>query len=402
MKKRYIILILVFSVVLAVWLFTFVMWINSWAYKLLNGSSMQENKPSEIVSETTNVFGVEMQNDCYAKYENFLKNYSADYSKCLTGFNFSEEYCGGYDPDTQALSDENVVVILDASGSMAEMIDVETKMAVAKRAVSNFLTKMPSGVNTGLIVYGHKGSNSQVDKELSCQGIEEIIKLGQNNSSNIISAINSFEPEGWTPIAGALDFAKKVFNSRNKNDKNYLILLSDGIESCDGDPIISSEDLSSGASDINLIVIGLANDRATRDSLEKIASYGGGTYVAANNFAATSNAFNKQLLLIKKDCLKTTLAKLYFGYKGVNYDNLSCWLNGYKNEADNFNTNVVAKSIENQKCNQPIADALRARQADFWGQRQELEIKQDAAYKKIETETNAQLNILDKEQMKLW
>jgi Mg-chelatase subunit ChlD len=54
---------------------------------------------------------------------------------------FKESFCGGFNPDTQAFSNENILVILDASGSMAEnaFSNNERKIDVAKKAVLNFL-----------------------------------------------------------------------------------------------------------------------------------------------------------------------------------------------------------------------------------------------------------------------
>lgn len=58
----------------------------------------------------------------------------------------------------------NIAILLDASGSMAQKIGGKTKMDLAKEAVNQFVSSMPEGSNVSLRVYGHKGSNSDNDK----------------------------------------------------------------------------------------------------------------------------------------------------------------------------------------------------------------------------------------------
>ncbi|TDQ37750.1 VWA domain-containing protein [Aureibacillus halotolerans] len=63
----------------------------------------------------------------------------------------------------------NVEIVLDASGSMAEGVDGDTKMALAKEAIQRFSRELPEEANVGLRVFGHKGTTAFADKEISCQ-----------------------------------------------------------------------------------------------------------------------------------------------------------------------------------------------------------------------------------------
>ena len=249
-------------------------------------------------------------------------------------------------------------------------------------------------MNTGLVVYGHKGSNSEADKSLSCKGIEEVVKLGPNNSSNIITAMNSFNPKGWTPIAGSLDFAENIFKNTGTGNKNYLILVSDGVESCDGDPLAAAGALKAGIPGIKLNVIGFTSDKKTHDFLQKIASSGGGSYLDAASSSDMVKAFNKELLAIKEDCINVTLLLVSSRYNANYIDNLNCWLAAYKKESNDFTTNLSHKPID-AECNIETADALRARQDEFWYEKEALTEKGDAAYKKIESDFNNQLKSLE-------
>jgi hypothetical protein len=393
--KKYLIIIpsiilIILSIAFLAW-FGWATWFKNFGGEIKNG---QTQTPVKKIGEKTTVYGMEIQNKCFSKYDDFIKTFGADYQKCLADFNFNEEYCGGFDPTTDAVSNINIVVILDSSGSMAERIDGETKIDVAKKAVSEFLVKIPQGVNTGLVVYGQKGSNSSTDKSLSCSGIEEVVKLGRNNNNNIITAMNSFSPRGWTPIAGSLDFAKNIFKTGARGGKNYLILVSDGIESCDGNPLTSAKSLKSEIPGIKLNVIGFTSDTATHDALQKIASGGGGSYLTANNSADITKAFNDELLIIKKDCLVVTNVQMTLRYKSNYINNLNCWLSAYDKESKDFTENITDKFIGSD-CNQEIANVLKARQNDFWYKKEALAEKNDAIYNKMQADFIEQLNALN-------
>src|SRR5690606_29742313 len=68
----------------------------------------------------------------------------------------------------------NIEVMLDSSGSMANVIGGKTMMELAKGAITDFLSNAPKDANVSLRVYGHKGTGSQEDKEMSCSSIEQL------------------------------------------------------------------------------------------------------------------------------------------------------------------------------------------------------------------------------------
>lgn len=367
--------------------------LSLWGFNYLKNKNKKEVLPVENINGKTTVYGVEMQDKCLAQFQDFIEIHGVDYSKCLVDFDFNEQYCAGFDPNTQGLSNVNIIVILDSSGSMAQKIGSEAKIDIAKKAVSDFLTKVPPGVNTGLVVYGHKGSNSAADKSLSCKNIEEIVKLGNNKSDDIIAAMDSFNPKGWTPIAGSIDFVKNIFKNKGASNKNYLILVSDGVESCDGDPLTSAQDLNSEIPGIKLNVIGFAPDSDTREFLRKVAVAGNGRYLSADNSSQIAKALNDQLIIIKMDCLNVTFLGMSSRYNINNANNLDCWLSSYKKESDEFAVNILQKSADTE-CNLEMSDALQARRNDFWYKKQELEEKNNVIYKKIESDFADQLKDL--------
>ncbi len=102
------------------------------------------------------------------------------------------------------------MVILDASGSMANYEGSVTRMDAAKKAITEFVKTLPGDANVGLRIYGHKGTGNDSDKALSCSSSELIYPLSNYNAANFEQALSKAVPAGWTPIGHALNEAKKI------------------------------------------------------------------------------------------------------------------------------------------------------------------------------------------------
>ncbi len=186
----------------------------------------------------------------------------------------------------------NVELILDSSGSMAGEVAGGIKMDVAKETLTDFANSLPAEFNVALRVYGHTGSNNEADRPESCRGTELLYDFAPLDSEQFASAIDSFQPTGWTPIAGSLDAAQQDFaNFDPVTNTNFVYLVSDGIETCDGDPVAAAQTLSE--SDVQPIVnvIGFGVDAEAQQQLEAVAEAGGGVYYSANDAAELQEIF---------------------------------------------------------------------------------------------------------------
>jgi hypothetical protein len=178
-------------------------------------------------------------------------------------------------------SQVNVLFILDSSGSMAaKTADGRVKIDAAKEAVSGYIASAPENVNFGLMVYGHKGSNKEQDKPASCAGIEILYQIGKPNKDEVLAAVNKFTATGWTPIAGSFQKTEEAFLNR-KEESNHVILVSDGEETCGGDPVSAAKLLKDQGIVAQIDAIGFAVDAKTKTQLEAIAAIGGGKYYEA-------------------------------------------------------------------------------------------------------------------------
>ncbi|PIT95417.1 hypothetical protein COT96_01380 [Candidatus Falkowbacteria bacterium CG10_big_fil_rev_8_21_14_0_10_38_22] len=217
-----------------------------------------------------------------------------DFVESATGYNPNQDECllaacEGYDANAQPKTKTNVVFILDSSGSMAGVSGASRKIDAAKNALKRYIAQAKLDTTAGLIVYGHKGSNDEKDKALSCQEIEVLYPLGVMDKEKFTAAVDSFQPVGWTPIGNALRLAGKTFGVLQKEDKNIILLVSDGVETCNTDPLGAARELQDMGLKIQIDVIGFDLEPVAKEQLMKVAEIGGGKYYNAQ----TSEEFDK-------------------------------------------------------------------------------------------------------------
>lgn len=119
---------------------------------------------------------------------------------------------------------DNIVVILDASGSMKNKFrgdETKSKMDAAKEALQEVLAKIPDGTNIGVLVFSGRNVPNKW-----------VYPLGPKNTNRLIEAINSPEPEGGTPLGTYIRIgANRLLEQREKqyNYGNYrLLIVTDG------------------------------------------------------------------------------------------------------------------------------------------------------------------------------
>jgi len=194
-----------------------------------------------------------------------------------------EEPGGVNAPEGNLPKQVNVEILLDASGSMAGRVSGGVKMDLAKEAIRNFASKLPEGAQVALRVYGHKGSNQQKDKELSCKSTEVVYPLGAYDKATFQKSLNKFRPTGWTPLAAAIEQAKNdLSENTGENVENIIYVVSDGIETCGGDPVKAAKELHESEIQAIVNIIGFDVDNAGQRALKKVAEAGGGKYTTVS------------------------------------------------------------------------------------------------------------------------
>ncbi|MGI8404926.1 MAG: VWA domain-containing protein [Thermomicrobiales bacterium] len=193
---------------------------------------------------------------------------------------------------SQAAKTVNVELILDVSGSMAQVIDTgETRMDAAKRVIREVVNSIPEkeGINVGLRIYGFGGDNTDAGKPESCQSSELVAPINGVNKREILSQVESLQPTGWTPLALSLERAGEDFKT-GENVTNAAVLITDGLETCGGDPCTVASNLHAADIQLTTHVIGFAVAPEEQATLGCIAKGGGGKLIGASNADELSSA----------------------------------------------------------------------------------------------------------------
>lgn len=188
----------------------------------------------------------------------------------------------------------NVMILLDASGSMAADINGKTKMEIAKETISKFVQSLPEGAKVGVRVYGHKGSGSDSDKQLSCSSSDILYPINNYDEGTFNQALNSIQPTGWTPTGLALSEAKKDLAQMNgENHTNIVYLVSDGVSTCGDQPVEAAKDLYDSNISPIINVIGFDVDAEGQNELIKIADATEGIYQKVNDQSELQKEFDR-------------------------------------------------------------------------------------------------------------
>ncbi len=172
----------------------------------------------------------------------------------------------------------DIDLILDVSGSMNKMDGNKPQIQSAREALSAAIATIPEGAHVGLRVYGHRVG--QADKAGSCKDTELVVPLGPPNTALIQEKANALTPLGYTPIAYSLEQSKADFDL-TREAKKSIILLSDGEETCGGDPVAVITQMRAAGFDVVVHTIGINADSVTLKQLQEIATAGGGKYFDA-------------------------------------------------------------------------------------------------------------------------
>lgn len=187
----------------------------------------------------------------------------------------------------------NIEIILDISGSMAQIVENnETRMDAAKRVLADVVGGFPDreGVNVGLRIYGHEGDNTDEGKDESCQSSELVVPVEGVDTRVLLDEIESLQPTGWTPLALSLEESADDLPRASDEAANYVILVTDGLETCGGDPCTASADLHASDAKPTVSVIGFALIPAEQETIACIAEEGAGEVYGAADAGELSNA----------------------------------------------------------------------------------------------------------------
>jgi Ca-activated chloride channel family protein len=119
-----------------------------------------------------------------------------------------------------------IIFIYDASGSMWGELEGRTKKEIAVEVLSTVVSGLSAQQAIGLVAYGHRNKED-------CEDVEFAVPADNTDKKKVIDRIRGFTPLGKTPLAHSTRLVIQSLKARQA--KATIILVTDGIESCEGD-----------------------------------------------------------------------------------------------------------------------------------------------------------------------
>jgi Ca-activated chloride channel family protein len=191
---------------------------------------------------------------------------------------------------------EDVMIVFDASGSMAGNVDSGIATTIprideVRKALGQVLATVTHNRRVGLITYG-PGPYQQCNVELN-------LRPEPNAAKRIMHDVNELNPAGKTPLTEAVEQAAEVLDYREK--PGVVVLLTDGEETCGGEPCQIGKKLHKDAFDLTVHVISFrfkniywAGQQTVLDT-KCLAESNGGLYLSVDTEQDLVQAFEKTL-----------------------------------------------------------------------------------------------------------
>ncbi|MGI9412940.1 MAG: vWA domain-containing protein [Hyphomicrobiales bacterium] len=176
------------------------------------------------------------------------------------------------------------MLILDASGSMWGQVEGKPKYRIARSVIGDVLKDIGKKVNMGVMAYGHRTKGD-------CKDIQTLIPVGPVSSNRYMSAINKIKPKGKTPISAAVRKAAEAL--KYTEEKATIVLVSDGLETCNADPCALSAELEKLGIDFTVHVVGFDLGNEDTSTLSCLAKNTGGLFLSAQNANELSEAIGQ-------------------------------------------------------------------------------------------------------------
>ncbi|MCB0464404.1 MAG: VWA domain-containing protein [Aequorivita sp.] len=177
-----------------------------------------------------------------------------------------------------------IIFIYDASGSMWGQMQGKTKMEIASSVLTSSVDNLAENQKIGLVAYGHR-------KKGDCKDVEFLVDVATGTKAQVNSALKGIKPLGMTPLAYS---ATQVINKlRSSKKKATIILVTDGIESCDGNICDVVQAAKKEGIDFRLHIIGFGLKAGETEQLKCAANAGDGNYYDAADASGLGDVLNE-------------------------------------------------------------------------------------------------------------
>jgi Ca-activated chloride channel family protein len=190
------------------------------------------------------------------------------------------------------LAEGRSIIVLDASGSMWGQIDGRAKLEIAREALGTVLSEMPPESELGLMAYGHREKGS-------CSDIELVVPPATGTAQAITDAANAMKFLGKTPLTEAVRQAAGELKSTEA--KATVILITDGIETCEADPCALGAELESSGVDFTAHVVGFGLTDEEGKAVACLAENTGGKYIQASDASQLMDALKTTVVVAEPE-----------------------------------------------------------------------------------------------------
>jgi Ca-activated chloride channel family protein len=182
---------------------------------------------------------------------------------------------------------DRAIIVLDASGSMWGQIDGKPKLQIARETLRTVLQTVPADLELGLIAYGHRQKGV-------CSDIELVVPPGAGTGQAIADAADKMRFLGMTPLSNAVKQAAESL--RYTEEKATVILITDGIETCDADPCALGKELEQAGVDFTAHVVGFGLSQDEGRQVACLAENTGGRYLPAGDAGSLADALTQTVV----------------------------------------------------------------------------------------------------------
>lgn len=191
-----------------------------------------------------------------------------------------------------------ILFVFDCSQSMAGQWESDRKINIARNFLISTIDSLEQMkyVQMALRVFGHQSPVPPQD----CSDTKLEVPFSPNNAGRIRQKLRYLIPKGTTPIARSLELSASDFPPCD-NCRNVIILITDGIEACDGDPCAVSRELRKKGIVLKPFVIGIGLDLEFKKTFECVGQF----YDAANE-----QQFHEVLDVVITEALNSTTAQV--------------------------------------------------------------------------------------------
>ncbi len=164
-----------------------------------------------------------------------------------------------------------ILLIFDASQSMAGKWEKETKINIARKVLIHIIDSLEqlSNVQMALRLFGHQSPVPPQD----CNDSRLVVPFARGNAPKIRQELRFINPKGTSPIAYSLEKGGTDFPPGCDNCRNIIIMITDGIEACEGNACAISNELQRKGIVLKPFIIGIGIDEGFRKTFDCIGNF---------------------------------------------------------------------------------------------------------------------------------